>query len=99
MIGNPVMVWIGNGYLPNGGYSRIMRMAICHWITIWGYDDEKKVFYVYDSAVPKNHHDVTVPIGNVKRTYNEMLRDWSGAWLPRLWGFTNYQYIEISLQK
>jgi len=81
---NPVMVCIGNGYLPNGKYNPIRGRVLGHWITLWGYDDESELFYVYDSAVPKEKHDKHIPIGNTTRTYQEMLRDWKGALLS--WG-------------
>lgn len=89
----PVMIRIGNGYLQNGRYSNFKGKIIGHWITLWGYNNEKKVFYVYDSCVPKNHYDKDIPTGNKKRTYFEMLRDWRGALIPP-W-FQSYLYIEI----
>src|SRR3989338_3949609 len=50
----PVMLRIGNGYLPNGNYSNFTASFIGHWITLWGYNDEQKIFYVYDSCIPLN---------------------------------------------
>lgn len=68
-----VLLSIGNGYKQNGEYSSIRAKIIGHFITLWGYDDRKQVFYVYDSAVPKNSYDGDIPIGNKKRTYAEIL--------------------------
>lgn len=95
--GNPVMVSVGNGYLPSGRYSYVMGKIVGHWITLWGYDDKKEIFYVYDSAVPKERYDKKIPIGNTKRTYIEMLRDWKGALLSAVRGFSGYQYIEVEV--
>ena len=89
----PVMIRIGNGYLPSGKYLTILGKVVGHWITLWGYDDEEKAFYVYDSAIPKKHYDKGIPIGNKKRTYSEISRDWEGALTP--WLFKRYLYIEI----
>ena len=85
---NFIILLIGNGYSKNGEYSWLKQKLIAHWITIWGYDDKKRVFYIYDSY---NHKKEIVPIGNVKRDYLQLLRDWKGA------AYTNsYLYITIS---
>lgn len=96
--GNPMMLSIGNGYLKNGKYSWFMgRLMVQHWITLWGYDDNKKIFYIYDSAVPKNQYSKNIPVGNVRRTYNQVLRDWQGAFISQIIrGMKPYHYIEIS---
>ena len=93
----PVMVLIGNGYLSNGKYSPFRASIISHWLTVWGYNDKEKVFYVYDSCVPKEFYDKGIPIGNKKRTYSEVLRDWKGAIITRFilgWGKNFYIQIE-----
>ena len=83
---HPVVISIGNGYSPPGKYSSLRRHLIAHWISIWGYDDNKKVFYIYDSyADPKSYDEV--PIGNVKRSYDQILRDWRGSIYTRVRSF------------
>lgn len=91
----PVMVRIGNGYLPNGKYNWILGRIVGHWITLWGYDDSRHVFYVYDSCVPVTRHDQNIPAGNTTRTYSQMLRDWRGGWWPWPW---RYLYITVGEQ-
>jgi hypothetical protein len=97
----PVMIRIGNGYLGES-YNSIFGKLIPHWITLWGYNDNKRIFYVYDSGLPKKKWDLILPIGNTTRTYNEILRDWNfGKWQPWCWNTSNksYLYVEIhSLQ-
>lgn len=88
----PVMLRIGNGYLKSGKYNPFIASFMGHWITLWGYNDKEKTFYVYDSYVPAGRHDKTVPIGNTKRTYQEILRDW-GKGFPYPW---RYRYITIN---
>jgi hypothetical protein len=75
----PIMLYTGNGYRGNGIWSRIRWQMIGHWITLWGFDDEKGYFYIYDSAVPLRYHNKTIPIGNVARTYRQVARDIRGG--------------------
>jgi len=83
-----VMIRIGNGYSKNGKYSSFVASFMGHWITLWGYNDEEKVFYVYDSYISLKRHDKTIPIGNTKRTYAEIVRDWGkGFPLTRRYSF------------
>lgn len=96
---NPVMIRIGNGYYKSNKYNPILGRLIPHWITLWGYDDSQKVFYVYDSGLTKNLYDKTVPVGNTKRTYEEILRDWHfGRFQPLCWNASmkNNLYVEIT---
>ncbi len=93
----PVMIRIGNGYFSDR-YSPILGRVIPHWITLWGYDDKKRLFYVYDSGLPTKFWDKTLPAGNTIRTYREILRDWRfGRWQPWAWNNSvkNNLYVEI----
>ncbi len=86
-----VMLRIGNGYSKSGKYSSFVASFLGHWITLWGYNDEEKVFYVYDSYVSMKRHDKIIPVGNTKRTYAEILRDW-GRGFPTIW---HYNFISV----
>ena len=93
----PVMIRIGNGYLGNG-YNPIVGKLMPHWITLWAYDDSKRIFYVYDSGLPIKYWDKSLPVGNTTRTYNEVIRDWEfGRLQPWCWNtsFKNNLYVEI----
>lgn len=90
--GFPVIVAIGNGYKKDGSYSWLKAKIVGHWISLWGYNDLKKIFYAYDSSVPKTLHDKTLSVGNVKRTYSEFIRDWYGSFY--MWK-RRYLYITI----
>ncbi|OGF99623.1 hypothetical protein A2153_03620 [Candidatus Gottesmanbacteria bacterium RBG_16_38_7b] len=95
----PVMVRIGNGYIHSTKYNPILGRIFIHWITLWGYDDRKQIFYVYDSAMLKKHWSKNNPIGNTTRTYKEILRDWNfGKWHPLNWIVIpkNFVYIKIN---
>lgn len=94
----PVMIRIGNGYLTDK-YNPVIGKLMPHWITLWGYDDHKGLFYVYDSGLPQEYWHKTIPIGNTIRTYDEILRDWNfGKWQPWCWNTSskNYLYVEIT---
>jgi len=94
----PIMIRIGNGYFRSKKYNPFLGKIINHWITLWGYNDKKMVFYIYDSGLTKNLYD-DVPIGNTKRTYDEILRDWNfGTWQFWTWHISlqNYVYIKIN---
>lgn len=95
----PVMIRIGNGYLTDK-YNPILGPLIPHWITLWGYDDNKRIFYVYDSGLPVKHWDKSLPIGNTTRTYNEMLRDWNfGKWQPWCWNTSPESQLYVEVEK
>ena len=87
----PIAISIGNGYLPNGEYNEKQVKTLYHWVTLWGYNDNTQEFYVYDSCVPKEYYD-TIPIGNKKRSYTEIIRDWNAGIKP--WFLRNL-YIHI----
>ena len=89
--GKIAMLRIGNGFSKNGRYNSFIASFLGHWITLWGYDDEKQIFYVYDSYVALAKHDKTIPIGNITRTFTEILRDW-GRGFPPFW---RYCFIKI----
>ncbi len=94
---NLVMIRIGNGYLSEK-YTPILGKLVPHWITLWGYDDDIQLFYVYDSGLPKKAWSATLPIGNTTRTYGEILRDWNfGKWQPWSWNTSrkNYFYVKV----
>lgn len=96
----PVMIRIGNGYFHSLEYSPSLGRIVAHWITLWGYDDNKQIFYVYDSGLLKKHWNKSIPAGNTTRTYPEILRDWNfGENQPWTWPFSgkeNYLYIKMN---
>ncbi|MFY9457965.1 MAG: C39 family peptidase [Candidatus Spechtbacterales bacterium] len=97
---NPVMVRIGNGYF-GCTYNPTIGKFIPHWITLWGYDEGEKIFYVYDSGLPKKCWNTTVPIGNTTRTYEEILRDWNFGnkpWHFLSWNISRKSFFYIKLK-
>lgn len=72
-----LILLIGNGYGKDGVFHNFQSKITAHWISVWGYNDREKVFYIYDSALPKNLYSKNIPVGNTKRSYNDVLRDCS----------------------
>lgn len=75
----PVMLLIGNGYRGCGKWNKLQWKIVSHWIILWGFDDEKQLFYIYDSAVPRRCYDQDLPTGTVVRSYKQVLRDMEGG--------------------
>ncbi|MBI3052355.1 C39 family peptidase [Candidatus Woesearchaeota archaeon] len=98
--GTPVMILIGNGYYRGTKYKPWLGKIVSHWITVYGYNDDARRFYIYDSALHKKHWKINQPIGNTSRSYSEMLRDWNiGKWQFWTWPVTEghtHSYIEIA---
>ena len=86
---HPVTLLIGNGYSPWGKYSKVRRNLFSHWISVWGYDNKKKTFFIYDSCADPKSYD-KLPVGNVERTYEQVLRDWKGVFY-----FKSFLYLSI----
>ncbi len=89
---NPIIMHIGAGYWGDGVYKPILGKIIGHWISLWGYDDYQRVFYIYDSDVATGFYH-NVPIGNVARSYRDVLRDWGQGVtpIPRC-----YEYVRVT---
>lgn len=68
----------------------LIRTATLHWIAIGGYDDQKKLFYIYDARIGSNSVNLNLPIGNNTISYDELLLLWRG----RL--FMNYIAIVVA---
>ena len=88
---HPVILLIGNGYLPTGEFSERRMNWVSHWITVYGYNDQEKKLFIYDSYVDKKNYE-QIPVGNIKRTYEQVLRDWKGAFNFRIKSFL---YISV----
>ncbi len=90
--GHPVIVLINNIYSKMRKPIWLKKFYSLHWITLLGYDDEKKVFYVYDSLPHKSVYEKNLPVGNISISYNDFLTFWKGNYISRL---VNYLYIPV----
>jgi hypothetical protein len=87
----PVLLAIGNGYLHRDVYTPLARYFIGHFITIYGYSDDDRLFFVYDPYL-EGSYPGDIPVGNDTRTFSELLRDWRGPLYYRLIGM-DHVYI------
>ena len=70
----PVILLISHAYSSTRDFSFRRACSLQHYITLWWYDDEKRIFYVYDSNTQKSHHKgTTLPVGNILLEYNKLL--------------------------
>ncbi len=82
----PVILLISHAYSSTRIFSFRRAFTLQHYITLWWYDDEKRIFYVYDSNTEKTHHKGdTLPVGNIILEYDRLLRyrRLGGRWLYR----------------
>jgi hypothetical protein len=89
----PVILLIGSGNKSDGIYDSDHRKYPGHWISIWGYNDEASVFYIYDNAMSNSIVKKDLPNGNITRTYQEVLRDWYGPFY--MFG-SRYTYLSLT---
>jgi len=90
----PVLLAIGNGHLNRETFSSSARVFIGHFITVYGYDPEREIFYIYDSYLKGSFRE-EIPIGNEVRTFVEFLRDWEGPFYYRFISM-DHVYIPVS---
>ena len=79
----PVLLAIGNGHIRRNTYSSLAHLLLGHFITVYGYNLEQQLFYIYDSWL-EGPFDGEIPIGNEVRTFTQFLWDWKGPIYYRL---------------
>ena len=91
----PVLLAIGNGFLHRGVYSPLARCFVGHFITIYGYSNDARIFYVYDPYL-EGSYSGKIPVGNDTRTFSQLLRDWRGPFYYRFIGM-DHVYVPAGL--
>ena len=92
----PVILAIGHGHLSRSRDSALARTLVGHFVTIYGYDAERGVFFVYDPYLRGDSVE-PLPAGNVERTSREILRDWKGPFYYRFIGM-DHVYLPVSMR-
>jgi len=88
----PVILLISHAYSSKRNFSFRRAFTLQHYITLWWYDDKKRIFYVYDSNTEKAHHRwSTLPVGNIILEYDRLL------WYRRLGGRGLYRDFAIAV--
>lgn len=67
----PVVLVIAHAYTKGNMFSVKRALFDRHYLSIWWYDDEKEVFYCYDSHTTLRENNL--PVGNVKLHYEDLI--------------------------
>lgn len=93
----PVILLISHAYSSKRYFSFRRACTLQHYISLWWYDDDKRIFYVYDSNTEKTHHiGNTLAVGNIILSYDSLLlyRRLGGRWLYRNFGIAVHYAIK-----
>lgn len=82
----PVIMLVSNLFSPKHVYSSKRKKLRPHWVLLLGYDNVKKIFYLYDSSVHKSAYQ-KVPIGNIAVPYGLIYDAWRGEFLTAIFNF------------
>lgn len=76
-----VIILISHAYNKQNIFSLPRAIFLQHYISIRWYDDEKEIFYCYDSHTALRENDL--PVGNIKLHYQDLItyRDFAGLGL------------------
>lgn len=85
----PIILLIANGQTKKKRFSRSKALTHWHYVTLWWYNDRKKVFFVYDSNTKrKTQHSEKQWILEVP--YKYILKEWR-IWVSRVI-FSSYAF-------
>jgi len=85
----PIILLIANGQTKKKRFSRSKALTHWHYVSLWWYNDKKKVFYVYDSNTKrKTQHNEKPWILEVP--YKYILKEWR-IWVSRVI-FSSYAF-------
>lgn len=71
----PIILLVANWQTKKKRFSRSRALVHRHYITLWGYDEKKKIFYVYDSNT-KRKTETEVMKWTLKVPYKYILKEW-----------------------
>ena len=85
----PVIMLIAHAYTKKNTFNILRGILMQHYISIRWYDDDKEVFYCYDSHTAIRENDL--PVGNIQLHYQDLItyRDFAGL------GLFKKRYIAI----
>lgn len=80
---------LDNGYLvftliKNNEDGDKKKKSNDHWVVLVGYDDYRKIFFVYNSKKFPSPHHLNIKFGNQQLQYNEFLKKHKGDWKARI---------------
>ncbi len=86
----PLILLIGHAFKKWRDFSYLWALSQ-HYVSIWGFDDERKVFYIHNSKPHKKFLDNLLPVWNMEVKYDVLMKAWNFSYF---WLRKNL-YIEI----
>jgi len=71
----PIILLVANWQTKKKRFSRGRALTHRHYITLWWYDERKKMFYVYDSNTKRKTENETMK-WTIKVPYKYILKEW-----------------------
>lgn len=78
----PIILLVANGQTKRKRFSRKKALIHRHYITLWWYNEKKKIFYVYDSNTKRKVQEEVLK-GTLTVPYKYILKEW-WIWASRL---------------
>lgn len=88
----PVILVIWHAYKGKKDFNLLKAVWVQHYMSIRWYDDEKWVFYVYDSWAPKRLIKKDLPVWNIALKYKDLIKYRKFGWFM----IKKYFYISIN---
>lgn len=87
----PVILVIGHAYKGKKDFNLLKAVSVQHYMSLRWYDDEKWIFYIYDSGAPKRLIRKDLPVWNIALTYKDLIK------YRKFWWFMIKKYAYISI--
>lgn len=78
----PIILLIANWQTKKKRFSRWKALIHRHYVTLWWYNEKKKIFYVYDSNTKRKTQEEVLE-GTLKVPYKYILKEW-WIWATKL---------------
>ena len=78
----PIILLVANWQTKKKRFNRGKALTHRHYITLWGYNDKKKIFYVYDSNTKRKTNNVIME-WTLEIPYKYILKAW-GIWATKI---------------
>jgi hypothetical protein len=83
----PIILLVANGQTKRKRFSRWRALTHWHYVSLWWYNEKKKIFYVYDSNT-KRQTQGEVLEWTLRVPYKYILKEW-WIWASNIM-YTNY---------
>ena len=84
-----LIIW--HAYKGKKDFNFLKAIGVQHYMSIWWYDDNQEIFYVYDSWAPKRLIRKDLPIWNIALKYKDLIK------YRKFWWFMIKKFFYISI--